>query len=158
VTPFERAARTHAESRGSRGTRDLYLADLTRWLLFCQLEGIDPEKPNLAAATKFRDELLNKVSKTTARHTCLAISAMYNNALDDEGRPIVPYYCEHCDCVCGAMADAAGARLFVPVHHQSFRLSREPIKEPIERAERMLAAERGRLALREIGETAVILA
>jgi L-ascorbate metabolism protein UlaG (beta-lactamase superfamily) len=57
-----------------------------------------------------------------------------------------------------AMADAAGARLFVPVHHQSFRLSREPITEPIERAERMLAAERGRLALREIGETAVILA
>jgi L-ascorbate metabolism protein UlaG (beta-lactamase superfamily) len=56
-----------------------------------------------------------------------------------------------------AMADAAGARLFVPVHHQSFRLSREPVTEPIERAERMLAAERGRLALREIGETAVIL-
>ena len=56
-----------------------------------------------------------------------------------------------------AMADAAGARLFVPVHHQSFRLSREPVTEPIERAEQMLAAERGRLALREIGETAVIL-
>ena len=57
-----------------------------------------------------------------------------------------------------AMADAANARLFVPVHHQSFRLSREPVTEPIERAEQMLAPERGRLALREIGETAVILA
>jgi len=57
-----------------------------------------------------------------------------------------------------AMADAAGARLFVPVHHQSFRLSREPVTEPIERAEHMLAAERGRLALREIGETVVIVA
>ena len=54
------------------------------------------------------------------------------------------------------MADAAGARLFVPVHHQSFQLSREPVTEPIERTQAMLAAERGRLALRAIGETAVL--
>jgi L-ascorbate metabolism protein UlaG (beta-lactamase superfamily) len=52
-----------------------------------------------------------------------------------------------------AMADAAGGRLFVPVHHQSFQLSREPINEPIERAEAALTAERGRLAWREIGQT-----
>lgn len=55
-----------------------------------------------------------------------------------------------------AMADAAGARLFVPVHHQSFRLSREPYGEPIERTEAALAAEHDRLALRSIGETVVI--
>ncbi len=54
------------------------------------------------------------------------------------------------------MADAAGARLFVPVHHQSFALSREPVREPIERAEQVLSAERGRLAIREIGETLVL--
>jgi L-ascorbate metabolism protein UlaG (beta-lactamase superfamily) len=52
-----------------------------------------------------------------------------------------------------AMADAANARLFVPVHHRSFQLSREPITEPIERAETALAREQGRLALREIGQT-----
>jgi L-ascorbate metabolism protein UlaG (beta-lactamase superfamily) len=51
------------------------------------------------------------------------------------------------------MADAAGARLFVPVHHQSFQLSREPIHEPIQRAEAALTAEQGRLAVRAIGET-----
>jgi L-ascorbate metabolism protein UlaG (beta-lactamase superfamily) len=55
-----------------------------------------------------------------------------------------------------SMADAAGARLFVPVHHQSFQLSREPFNEPIERAQTALAAERGRLAVREVGETVVI--
>ena len=55
-----------------------------------------------------------------------------------------------------AMADAAGARLFVPVHHQSFQLSREPVFEPIERAQAALASERDRLAIREIGETVVI--
>ena len=56
------------------------------------------------------------------------------------------------------MADAAGARIIVPVHHQSFALSREPLHEPIERAERMLSAERGRLGLREIGETVIVKA
>jgi len=55
-----------------------------------------------------------------------------------------------------AMADAAGARLFLPVHHQTFRLSREPHREPIERTEAALAHEQGRLAIRDIGETVVI--
>jgi L-ascorbate metabolism protein UlaG (beta-lactamase superfamily) len=54
------------------------------------------------------------------------------------------------------MADAAGARLIVPVHHQSFQLSNEPFMEPIERVQEALAKERDRLALREIGETVVI--
>jgi hypothetical protein len=54
------------------------------------------------------------------------------------------------------MADAAGARLFVPVHHQSFQLSNEAFTEPIERTEAALAQEEGRLALREIGETVVV--
>jgi L-ascorbate metabolism protein UlaG (beta-lactamase superfamily) len=55
-----------------------------------------------------------------------------------------------------AMADAAGARMIVPVHHQSFRLSNETFMEPIERIQEALASEEGRLALRQIGETAVI--
>lgn len=52
-----------------------------------------------------------------------------------------------------AMADAAGARLIAPIHHKSFRLSREPLTEPIERAEAMLRAEAGRLAWRDVGAT-----
>jgi L-ascorbate metabolism protein UlaG (beta-lactamase superfamily) len=55
-----------------------------------------------------------------------------------------------------AMADAAGARLFVPVHHQTFRLSNEPYREPIERAQAALAREQGRLAIQEIGDTVTI--
>jgi L-ascorbate metabolism protein UlaG (beta-lactamase superfamily) len=55
-----------------------------------------------------------------------------------------------------AMADAAGARVIVPVHHQSFRLSNEPFMEPIERIQAALASESDRLALREIGETVVV--
>jgi L-ascorbate metabolism protein UlaG (beta-lactamase superfamily) len=54
------------------------------------------------------------------------------------------------------LANDAGARLFVPVHHKSFRLSNEPFNEPIERTLTALAQEIDRLALREIGETVVI--
>ena len=55
-----------------------------------------------------------------------------------------------------AMASAAGARLIVPVHHQSFELSREPFMEPIERTQAALSEEQDRLAIREIGQTVVI--
>jgi L-ascorbate metabolism protein UlaG (beta-lactamase superfamily) len=54
------------------------------------------------------------------------------------------------------MANAAGARLFVPVHHQSFRLSREPVNEPIERAQEALRSEAGRLGVSRIGQSIVI--
>lgn len=56
-----------------------------------------------------------------------------------------------------AMADAAGARLFVPIHHKTFQLSREPFNEPIERTAKALAAEADRLVVRDVGETARIM-
>ena len=54
------------------------------------------------------------------------------------------------------MANAAGARFILPVHHQTFRLSFEPFREPIERFEAALRRTRERIALREIGETFVL--
>ena len=52
-----------------------------------------------------------------------------------------------------AMANMAGARYVLPVHHQTFRLSAEPFREPIERFEAALQHEPTRIALREIGDT-----
>ncbi len=54
------------------------------------------------------------------------------------------------------MANAAGARFIAPVHHQTFRLSLEPFREPIERFEVALSKTPERIALREIGETFVL--
>jgi L-ascorbate metabolism protein UlaG (beta-lactamase superfamily) len=51
------------------------------------------------------------------------------------------------------MANDAGAKFIMPVHHQTFRLSFEPFREPIERFETALRNEPERIALREIGET-----
>jgi L-ascorbate metabolism protein UlaG (beta-lactamase superfamily) len=65
-----------------------------------------------------------------------------------------PYIHNHCTPEQAvAMARAADARLFVPVHHQSFELSREPFHEPIERVQTALAGEPDRLAIWEIGQT-----
>lgn len=54
------------------------------------------------------------------------------------------------------MANMAGARYIVPVHHQTFKLSDEPALEPIQRLNKALAREPERLALHEIGETFVL--
>ena len=51
------------------------------------------------------------------------------------------------------MANDAGADHIMPVHHQTFCLSAEPFREPIERFEAALHREPERIALREIGET-----
>ena len=52
-----------------------------------------------------------------------------------------------------AMANAAGARYLMPVHHQTFKHSFEPFEEPIERFTAALEAEPERIALCQIGET-----
>ena len=51
------------------------------------------------------------------------------------------------------MADDAGARYILPVHHQTFKLSREPMGDPIRRFEQALAHLPTRIALRQVGET-----
>ncbi len=51
------------------------------------------------------------------------------------------------------MAGMAGARYVMPVHHQTFKLSMEPMDEPIRRFEQALAATPGRIAVRSVGDT-----
>jgi L-ascorbate metabolism protein UlaG (beta-lactamase superfamily) len=96
------------------------------------------------------DTALTPLFRNHRRHGPFEAAVMPIGAYD----PWIRHHCTPEQAV--AMADAAGARLFVPVHHQTFRLSRERDREPIERAEAALAREHGRLALRDIGETAVI--
>ena len=49
------------------------------------------------------------------------------------------------------MANHAGAEFVLPVHHQTFRLGREPYKEPIERALTCAGNHPERICIREIG-------
>ena len=50
-----------------------------------------------------------------------------------------------------AMANEARAKYVVPIHHQTFRLGREPMDEPIRRFKKAL--EHDRIALTQVGET-----
>ncbi|HYO63483.1 MAG TPA: MBL fold metallo-hydrolase [Pyrinomonadaceae bacterium] len=52
-----------------------------------------------------------------------------------------------------AMARDMGARFILPIHHSTFRLSREPVGEPVARLLAAAGPERSRVALTEIGET-----
>jgi L-ascorbate metabolism protein UlaG (beta-lactamase superfamily) len=50
------------------------------------------------------------------------------------------------------MGNEAGAERFLPVHHQTFSLSREPKLEPIERFQYAASRSRDRVVIRRIGE------
>jgi L-ascorbate metabolism protein UlaG (beta-lactamase superfamily) len=50
------------------------------------------------------------------------------------------------------MGNQAGAERFLPVHHQTFQLSREPFHEPIERFEEAAGNSQDRIAVRRIGQ------
>jgi L-ascorbate metabolism protein UlaG (beta-lactamase superfamily) len=50
------------------------------------------------------------------------------------------------------MGNDAGAEFFVPVHHQTFQLSREPFHEPIERFQEAAGRNQDRVAITRIGQ------
>ena len=52
-----------------------------------------------------------------------------------------------------AMANAAGAKYFVPIHHETFKLSAEPMGEPAARLRAALADAPERLLAVSVGET-----
>jgi len=63
-----------------------------------------------------------------------------------------PWVCSHCTPEESLrMADQAGGKFFLPIHHRTFSLGQEGPVEPMERLEAVV--EKGRLALRDVGET-----
>ena len=54
------------------------------------------------------------------------------------------------------MTDDAGAERIAPIHHATFKLSDEPMTEPLERFEKAVEQERDRLLFRQIGDTATL--
>lgn len=98
---------------------------------------------------------------------CFAGDTAYTSAfarLYDPRRPIDlmlmpigaydPWIRAHCTPEqAAAMARAAGARSFVPIHHETFKLSDEPMNEPGHRIRAAFANEPHRLLAVGVGET-----
>jgi L-ascorbate metabolism protein UlaG (beta-lactamase superfamily) len=51
------------------------------------------------------------------------------------------------------MFQALGAEYLLPIHHSTFRLSREPTDEPVRRLLAAAGAERGRIIITEVGQS-----
>jgi L-ascorbate metabolism protein UlaG (beta-lactamase superfamily) len=98
---------------------------------------------------------------------CFAGDTAYTSAfgkLRDPRRPIDlmimpigaydPWIHAHCSPEQAvAMARQAGARTFVPIHHETFRLSSEPMDEPATRVRAAFAENPERLLAVNVGET-----
>lgn len=68
-----------------------------------------------------------------------------------------PWIANHCTPEQAVtMANQAGAKYIMPIHHQTFKLSWEPMNEPIERFQKALAAQPERIALTQIGQTFIL--
>jgi L-ascorbate metabolism protein UlaG (beta-lactamase superfamily) len=96
------------------------------------------------------DTAMTESFSTLRRHGAIDVAIMSISAYN----PWIQSHCTPEQAV--QMANAAGARFVMPVHHQTFRLSFEPFREPIERFQATLSKTPGRIALREIGETFVL--
>ncbi len=68
--------------------------------------------------------------------------------------PWIAHHCTPEEAV--EMADEAGAHYLLPVHHETFKLSAEPLDEPIRRFRAALAHAPERIALAQVGETFVL--
>lgn len=65
-----------------------------------------------------------------------------------------PWIRNHCSPEeAAAMARDAGAQAFVPIHHQTFKLSQEAMEEPARRIRAAFAEEPGKLLAVDVGET-----
>jgi L-ascorbate metabolism protein UlaG (beta-lactamase superfamily) len=68
-----------------------------------------------------------------------------------------PWFFSHCNPEEAVqMANQAGAKHILPIHHYTFRFGRECCTEPMERLQEALKQEPERLALKEAGETFLV--
>jgi L-ascorbate metabolism protein UlaG (beta-lactamase superfamily) len=68
-----------------------------------------------------------------------------------------PWIASHCTPEQAVeMANQAGAKFIFPIHHQTFKLSLEPMAEPIARFTNALAHAPHRIAARSVGDTFIV--
>lgn len=137
---FERAARAHADSRKSPGTRYLYNLDLDRWLAWCRVRGVDPAAPTLPAAVEFRDALEADQSPQSIRRILTALSSMYAHAIDFDP--------EHPRASCNPFKSRALPRPSQFLYSQTEALSDEDAEKVIAAVE--TEAENSLLGIRDL--------
>jgi len=103
------------------------------------------------AGGRYRVLLGGDTAATTAFRT-LRAARRFDLAIMPVGayNPWIRYHCTPEQA--WRMAEDAGSEFFLPVHHQTFPLSREPYLEPIERTQAAAANHPDRVAVTRIGQ------
>ena len=102
-------------------------------------------------AGRYRILFAGDTAATTAFRE-LKSSRPYDLAIMPVGayNPWIRYHCTPEEA--WKMGNDAGAEFFIPVHQQTFKLSHEPVTEPMERLYRAAGSDPSRVAIGEIGQ------
>jgi site-specific recombinase XerD len=82
---FERQARAVVAAKRTEGTRVSYTNQLTKWLAYVDVAGIDSMRASLASAADFRDQLAAGGLQGPSVGTCLAVLSSIYGALKGQG-------------------------------------------------------------------------
>jgi L-ascorbate metabolism protein UlaG (beta-lactamase superfamily) len=171
-TPILTASRTRdlLRRRGFRQVYELQWGEATRLVLRGQETTFTAIEVAHWGARMIRDDFRGYggfVIERGGRSVCFAGDTAYTPAfasLSQRSRPIDlmlmpigaynPWIRAHCNPEeAAAMTRMAGARAMVPIHHQTFKLSNEPMLEPANRIREAFADQPERLLAVNVGET-----
>lgn len=82
IDAFLAAVRAHCDSRGSKGSRSIYAYDLSQWLVWAEIEGVDVTSPDLAEVSRFKDYLGEKQAPLSVRRCLSSLSGMYGAVIN----------------------------------------------------------------------------
>jgi L-ascorbate metabolism protein UlaG (beta-lactamase superfamily) len=137
----------------NRGDLEIEAVEVKHWGKRFPNEKIDRGYNGLILRREGKALLLAGDTASTPLFSALRSKGPFDAAIMPIGayNPWIRSHCTPEEAV--AMANAAGARYIVPIHHQTFKLSDEPMTEPLERVQAALKHEPERLALQKIGES-----
>ena len=139
--------------RGPGGDLEIHAVEVKHWGKRFPSEEIDRGYNGFILRREGKSLLIGGDTAKTDAFSALRSKGPFEAAIMPIGayNPWIRSHCTPEEAV--AMANAAGARYIIPVHHQTFKLSDEPLSEPLERAQAALQHEPERLAIKQIGQT-----
>jgi L-ascorbate metabolism protein UlaG (beta-lactamase superfamily) len=137
-------------SRATLGPLDIRAFQVNHWGARMRTDAYRGYNGYIIQAGRYRVLFGGDTANTSFRD--LRTSRPFDLAIMPVGayNPWVHYHCTPEQA--WRMAGEAGAEFFLPVHHQTFPLSREPFLEPIERVADAAGNHPDRVAVRRIGQ------
>jgi len=139
--------------KGRQGDLEIEAVEVRHWGKRFPNEKIDRGYNGLILRREGKTLLIGGDTANTPLFAAMRSKGPFDAAIMPIGayNPWIRSHCTPEEAV--AMANAAGARYIVPIHHSTFKLSDEPMTEPLERVKQALHREPERLTIQRVGET-----